>query len=300
MRTCAELECGVLPKFAKNYKILKMKSGRVVGVTGVGGILGGLLRPFLEAKGHTVVGVDRAVPKSQGAPGIPPSVFEAPPSTVDRVCDLAVASSCDSIFDGCTDVVHLAAQGDASAPMEGDVFPNNVQGTINAIEAAKRAGSVRRFVFASTNHVMHGLTMGEEGPGSMSLDRLAKAGGPGALGVAHPFAPDSAYAVSKIFGEMLGKYHATVERDFEFVALRIGWCAFDDPGALEGTIYDEYLRAMWLSKRDAVGFINAAMEVDLDGEQFRVGYATSNNATCPFDVNESAALLGYTPVDGMP
>ena len=79
----------------------------------------------------------------------------------------------------------------------------------------------------------------------MSLARLAEAGGPGALGVAHPFAPDSAYAVSKIFGEMLGKYHATrdatVARDFEFVALRIGWCAYDDPGALEGTVHDEYL-----------------------------------------------------------
>jgi hypothetical protein len=87
--------------------------------------------------------------------------------------------------------------------------------------------------------------MGAEGPGSMSLARLAEAGGPGALGVAHPFAPDSAYAVSKIFGEMLGKYHATrdatVARDFEFVALRIGWCAYDDPGALEGTVHDEYL-----------------------------------------------------------
>ena len=271
---------------------------RVVGVTGVGGILGGLLRPFLEAQGHTVVGVDRAVPKSQGAPGIPPAAFEAHPSTIDRVCDLADARSCAGVFEGCTDVVHLAAQGDASAPMEGDVLPNNVQGTINAIEAAKRAGSVRRFVFASTNHVMHGLTMGAEGPGSMSLARLAEAGGPGALGVAHPFAPDSAYAVSKIFGEMLGKYHATVARDFEFVALRIGWCAYDDPGALEGTVHDEYLRAMWLSKRDAVGFINGAMEVDLGGEQFRAGYAVSNNATCPFDVEESAALLGYTPVDG--
>ena len=206
-------------------------------------------------------------------------------------------SSCAGIFEGCTDVIHLAAQGDASAPMEGDVLPNNIQGTINVINAARDAGTVRRFVFASTNHVMHGLTMGAEGTGSMSLDRLSSVG-VGAIRADHPFAPDSAYAVSKIFGEVLGKYHSKVLEEFEFVALRIGWCAYDEPSALDGTVHEEYLRAMWLSKRDAVGFINSAMEVDLHGEQFRAAYAVSNNATCPFDLEESAMLLGYTPVDG--
>ena len=156
-------------------------------------------------------------------------------------------------------------------------------------------GTVRRFVFASTNHVMHGLTMGAEGTGSMSLDRLSSVG-VGAIRADHPFAPDSAYAVSKIFGEVLGKYHSKVLEEFEFVALRIGWCAYDEPSALDGTVHEEYLRAMWLSKRDAVGFINSAMEVDLHGEQFRAAYAVSNNATCPFDLEGVPCCWGTHPL----
>lgn len=270
---------------------------RVVGITGVGGIIGGLVRPFLEAKGYTVIGIDRETPRSQGAPGISPEVFEACPSTIDRICDLSDASTCDGIFEGCTDVIHLAAQGSASAPMAGDILPNNIEGTVNVINAAKMAGTVNRIIFASTNHVMHGLTMGEHGPGSMSLDRLKHAGGARSINIAHPFAPDSPYAVSKIFGEMLGKYHAQVLNDFDFIALRIGWCAYDDPSALKGTIHDEYLRAMWLSKRDAVGFFNRALEVDLKDQRFISVYAVSNNPTCPFDMEESSTTLGYKPVN---
>ena len=255
------------------------------------------MRPFLEAKGHNVIGIDRERPRSQGAPGISAEVFEACPSSIDRPCDLSDASKCQGIFEGCTDIIHLAAQGSASAPMVEDILPNNIEATINVINAAKDAGTVKRIVFASTNHVMHGLTMGEHGPGSMSMDRMKHAGGPGSIGTSHPFSPDSPYAVSKIFGEMLGQYHAQVLNDFDFVALRIGWCAYDDPGALQGTIHDDYLRAMWLSKRDAVGFFNSALEVDLKGMRFLSAYAVSNNATCPFNLEESSAALGYKPKD---
>ena len=74
----------------------RVNGGRVIGVTGVGGILGGIPRPFLESQG-TKSGVDRTTPRSQGAPGIPPSVFEAHPSTIDRTCDISEMSSCAGI-----------------------------------------------------------------------------------------------------------------------------------------------------------------------------------------------------------
>ena len=46
--------------------------------------------------------------------------------------------------------------------------------------------------------------------------------------------PDSLYAVTKIFGEALGS-HLALTGVFDFVAMRIGWCLYDDPGSERGT-----------------------------------------------------------------
>jgi nucleoside-diphosphate-sugar epimerase len=260
-------------------------------------MLGSLLRPHLESLGVTVIGIDKKIPTSQGAPHLKPPFKIQTPLKVDRVCDFADAKSCQHIFEDCTHVIHLAAQGDPDADMMTDIMPNNILGTINATNAAKDAGTVSRFVFASTNHIYHANTMGSDGPGSYSVKRADKVGGAGATKVTHPFAPDSAYAVSKVFGENLGFYLARVERDFEFVALRIGWCAYDTPTALEKTIHDDYLKAMFLSKQDWVGFATAALSVDLSPHDgFLAAFAVSQNETCPFDMNESRKLLQYQPV----
>ena len=272
-----------------------MMEGYRIGLTGSAGMLGFILRPHLEALGATVIGIDKPTPVSQGGPNL---TFQSQ-GEVDRECDFSNEESCKNIFEDCTHVIHLAAQGDPNANMMTDILPNNIIGMVNATNAAIDAGTVSRFIFASTNHIYHGNTMGLHGQGSYCNALADKLGGPGCTKIAHPFAPDSNYAVSKIFGESLGSYLSKIENEFEFVALRIGWCAYDTPIALENTIYDEYLKAMFLSKRDFAGYAAAAVTVDLSKHDGCLSaFAVSDNALCPFDVNESAKLLGYSPLDG--
>jgi nucleoside-diphosphate-sugar epimerase len=291
-------------------------SQKVVGITGAAGIVASAVRPGLEQLGYKVIGIDRPVPKLQGGPGLDPEEL-VNLDAVDRVCDFSDSSSCANIFEGCTHVLHLAGQGDPSAPFAEDILPNNVQGMFNACEAAKAAG-VERFVFASTNHTQHGGTMGAAGFGSLDVSRLATfakrqgkalhdctddSWGVVRLDDAHANSsagPDSFYAVSKLFGEQLGCYYGRVQRAFDFVALRIGWCMYDDPTVLEGTEMEAYLRAVWLSRRDCLGFVRASLECDarrdgLDG--CLVAYAVSKNGRAMFDARESEARLGYTAID---
>ena len=65
-----------------------------------------------------------------------------------------VFSKCNGIFEGCSHVIHLAAQGSPGASFE-EVLSANVVATYNVLEEAKRA-NVKRVVFASTNHTQHG------------------------------------------------------------------------------------------------------------------------------------------------
>ena len=153
-----------------------MLRGYRIGLTGASGMLGSILRPHFESLGATVFGIDKSIPQSQGAPKLNFVLNDI----VDRICDFSDASSCEHVFDDCTHVVHLAAQGNPDALMSEDILPNNVVGMINATNAAKKAGTVQRFVFASTNHIYHGNTMGSNGPGSFSLARANAMGGPGA------------------------------------------------------------------------------------------------------------------------
>ena len=70
---------------------------------------------------------------------------------------------------------------------------------------------------------------------------------------------------------------------------------YDDPAALAGTEYDAYLRAMWLSRRDLLGFVRAALTAPV--ARYACAYAVSDNATRVFDLGETVRLLGYEPRD---
>jgi nucleoside-diphosphate-sugar epimerase len=188
-------------------------------------------------------------------------------------------------FDGLQAVIHLAADPSPDADWE-SVRENNVEATYQVMEECRRAG-VGRVVFASTNHVMHGnavLTTPE------TLDPARKLSMKGE----DPPNPDSLYAVSKLFGEHLGKLYN--ERfGIEFVAMRIGWITADnDPGAMRNTRSEDYMRAIWLSHRDCIQIFSLALTVPLD---FFVAYATSDNTRNIFDLTETRQVLGYAPQD---
>ena len=80
------------------------------------------------------------------------------------------------------------------------------------------ASKVKRVVFASSNHTQHGACIGDLNS-CETLDR-SKVTEP--LKLTDVAIPDTFYAVSKLFGEDLGKLFA-LQHDIEFVAMRIGW-----------------------------------------------------------------------------
>jgi uronate dehydrogenase len=165
---------------------------------------------------------------------------------------------------GVTVAVHLAA-----IPQE-DTLPRlldaNVRATYNVFEAARQCG-VRRVVFASTYHVT----------GFYPRDERVSA--------ADPVRPDSMYAVTKVFGEAVGRLYAD-KWGLEVVCLRLG--AFGERpqgGDMVGT---------WLSPRDMVQLLTRAVTVP--GLRFSIVYGASQNRPSWWD-NPGAATIGYQPVD---
>ena len=137
------------------------------------------------------------------------------------------------------------------------------------------------------------------------------------ISLSSPMKPDSLYAVSKIAGETLCTYYSEICQAFDVISLIIGWCQYDDPSELIGTSLEAYIRCLWLSKRDTVGFflaaifhgiqhashsndlvINCARNQKLKKvcKHTRV-FCVSNNKWNIFNMEESMKILNYTPKD---
>ena len=266
----------------------QQSKGKVL-ITGSSGILGSRLYAALQANGWEVVGIGLADSVSQGGPGRD-GAAETNRGLIDVECDLHGA--CPDLS-GFTHIVHLAGVGSPDASFE-EAHLGNVVATKNVLEAAKRSGTVRRVVLASTNHVQAGMLMTEYGPGT--LDTQWSSHSSRRIQLDDAVEPDSFYACSKVQVEALGALYGKVWRCFDVVALRIGWCLYDDPRELRYTLYEAYLRAMWLSRRDWEGFAVAALTTEVQ-DGYVVAYAVSNNYTRVFDLEESVRLLGYEPQD---
>jgi len=273
----------------KGVRLFSSTTGRVA-ITGSSGIVGSKIYRLLQQDGWDCVGITSGQNHSQGGPGRSgESCIDS--SLVDRVADLRDASKCKGAFEGCSHVIHLAAQGSPGASFE-DVLSANVVATYNVLEEAKRA-KVKRVVFASTNHTQHGSSCARpDSPGSLDASRLNGR----LMKTTDVSFPDTHYAASKLYCEDLGKLYSQQFGFFEFVSLRIGWILYDDPTELQGTEFFDYLLAMFLSQRDCYGFHKAALEVPM-AEKYMCAYAISNNTRRVFDLEDTIRLLQYTPLD---
>lgn len=161
-------------------------------------------------------------------------------------------------------IVHLAG-----VPREGAweaILPNNIVGTYNLFEAARRAG-VKRVVFASSNHVI-------------GYYRATQA-----VGITEPERPDSRYGVSKAYGEALGRMYAD-KYGLEVACLRIG--------SFRARPEDARQLATWISHRDMVELTRCCIEAAKF--HFLVLYGVSNNTRNRWQ-NPHAAAIGYRPQD---
>ena len=221
-------------------------------LTGAAGGLGSQLRPRLKAYCDTLRLADKA---ALGAAAVGEELHAV--ALEDRAAMRA-------LLDGVDAVVHLGGVS-VEGPFD-PILQANILGVYNLYEAA-RVHSVKRIVFASSNHVT----------GFYRQDEV--------ISPTDPVRPDSYYGVSKAFGENLARFYWD-RHGIETVCLRIG-SSFPAPK-------DRRMLATWLSYDDLERLVVASLTAPLAG--FSVVYGMSANATTWWD-NTKASHLGFRPQD---
>lgn len=178
--------------------------------------------------------------------------------------DLTDLDAMIDVADGMDVIVHLGAIAAEDAwPV---ILHNNIAGTFNVFEAA-RIRRVRRVLFASTHHVVGYYPRGRR------------------VGIDDPARPDSRYAVSKVFGESLGRLYAD-KHGIEVVAMRIG--------TFRPRPLDRRMLSAWISARDLTELVRCCIEAPK--VHFEVVFGVSDNRRNWWDVG-SARRLGYASRD---
>ena len=223
-------------------------------ITGAAGRIGSSLAEQLKDRYDLRLQYHRTIPEQK-------------PVQDYMVADIAQFEQIAPAMQGIDAVVHMAGDPSTRATWE-SVHQANIVGMYNAIESARQAG-VRKFVFASTNHVMGMYDRDQQWP----------------IYAPQPVRPDSLYGVSKAFGEALGRHYSD-QYGMSVICLRIGWF-LPRPR-------DEISRWMWLSPRDCAQVVSCAVESNL---LFGVFYAISRNSRRHWDITATMEQLGYRPQD---
>ncbi|MDP9126252.1 MAG: NAD(P)-dependent oxidoreductase [Pseudomonadota bacterium] len=189
---------------------------------------------------------------------------DAAPGEEVVVADLANADAVLALLDGVDAVIHMGGVS-TEQPWEA-ILPANIVGAYNLYEAARKK-SVRRVVFASSNHVT----------GFYRQDEVIPAGAPPK--------PDGLYGLSKAFGEDLAQLYFD-RHGIETVSLRIG-SSFAAPR-------DRRMLHTWMSFDDMERLVLAALAAKDVGHSIVCG--VSANPHVWWD-NASAAHIGYVPQD---
>jgi NAD+ dependent glucose-6-phosphate dehydrogenase len=204
-------------------------------------------------------------------------------------CDITKLEDVSTFFEGQDVVVHLA--GDSRTEAEWDsVYGNNILGTYNVFEAARKA-NVKKLVFASSNHVtglyekewpISAIVKGEyEGLDCSKIPMVSDVS---------PQKTDSYYGAGKLFGEGLGRYYSS-EFGISVICLRIGTVRpYEWPQPHEIRFF-----ATWLSHRDLVQLFEKSIETGTI--QFGVYYGVSNNKWRFWDIGNARKEIGYDPQD---
>ncbi len=222
-------------------------------LTGAAGIVGTALRPILRTQYEQLILTDLRTPKDLGE------------NESFSPCDITDLAELKEIARGVDGIVHLAGLVGADYCFD-EVFHPNIVGTHNIYRAAFDCG-IPNVVYASSHHAVGFMKRG-----TAINDQTAHR-------------PDSAYGLSKAFGESAGAYFAD-KFGLNVLAIRIGYVG--------DTVADERRLHTWISARDLVQLIQIGLgNKDL---RYEVVYGVSNNPD-PFFDNSNAARLGYRPQD---
>ena len=222
-------------------------------VTGAAGIVGTALRPYLRERFNLRL-LDRR------------PVTDLAAGEAALVGDLTDPAFVRQAAQGVDAVLHLACAHGTDIQFQSTVEPN-YHATLYLLEAAQRAGA-KRFVFASSHHVL-GQYHSEA---ATHFDDS-------------PVAPDSYYALSKVFGEAACATFSQRSELATFI-VRIG--------NADAKVADARRLRLWTSARDLAQLVL----IGLEHPQVRhdIVYGVSE---CPdaFFHNRRARELGYRPQD---
>jgi nucleoside-diphosphate-sugar epimerase len=215
----------------------------IVVVTGGSGKAGRAIVRELVDHGHDVLSVDLNPPQEA--------------CSRVRIVDVRDFGQTFEALVGADAVVHLAAIPMPIFFTESDTFRTNVNSTFHVFEAARVLG-LKRVVWASSETIF-GLPFDDEQPKYAPIDED------------HPSYPQSAYALSKLVGEEMGKQFAR-RSGIPFVALRFSNIMepadyeefpkiWDDPRARKWNLWG------YIDARDVGQSVRLALEADLAGAE---------------------------------
>ena len=185
--------------------------------------------------------------------------------------DITDLDACRAVFQGADAVVHLAAVSEPDSNWE-ELLPANVIGCYNVARAAADAG-VRRLVLAGSVQAVMAYPRGYQvRPGDAPR-------------------PKNLYGATKAWAEAVGSWISETSAT-SAVVLRLGNFETEPPRVPAGQLPGV---AEWLSPRDCAGLIRAAVE--WPGSGYLVASAVSANRYPHLEITQTAATLGYHPVD---
>jgi len=250
-----------------------MSGKKKVLITGAAGLIGTVLVQTLGDR-YEIKGTDR----------VPTPGFDW------ATAELTDLEALKPAFQDVDVVVHLAAEPRHTPDIGWDLLqPNNMVATANVYEAA-RLGGAKRVVFFSSMHV-NGLYERDEPYSAIAEGRYQGLEPDRVPLVSHemPVRPDAPYAVSKIFGETLGRYYAE-EYGMVVICIRLGTVGKDDRPGTDARSY-----VSWLSHRDLTSMVERSIEAE--GITYDIFFGASGNTWKIYDTPRAWRVLDYQPQD---
>jgi nucleoside-diphosphate-sugar epimerase len=183
-------------------------------------------------------------------------------------------------------VVHLAANVQANPPWEA-VLRDNVVGTYNVFEAARRAG-VKRVVYASSGATVSNIER-DEPYAALTAGRYDEVAEWPVLTHESPTRPHGLYGCSKIWGEALARHFADTT-GMSMICLRIGHVSAEDRPVKPREF------SVWCSRRDIAQMVERCLAAP-QSLRFDVFFVTSDNKWGYRDLEHARAAVGYAPED---
>jgi len=246
-------------------------------VTGLSGVIGAAIRPYLEKK-YELSALNR-----RDVQGVP--CYKA---------DIADMEMIRPAFEGKDVVIHLSAAASVLKSFEGvhaewnEILQANLIGCYNVFEAARLAG-VKRVIFASSSAVIRGYE--SEYPWKSLIEGRYDEVPESWPMVTHesPMRPWRLYGCSKVWGEALGRYYSD-EFGMSVICLRIGLvCAEDMPRNPR-----EF--SIWCSHRDMAQMVERCIDAP-SSLRFDTFFVISDNKWGSRDISHARKVLDYQPLD---